>query len=112
MLEQPYPAVLAHRCTWDDGSLVALHNSSADPVTVPLTLDGLEPGTVLVDLLQDGAAEPDEKGRVELALDGVRLPLAAGHSARLPPPAVTPASPPPDSRPHHQVRERSDRSKR
>ena len=29
------PAVLAHRSTWDDGSVVALHNASAEPVTVP-----------------------------------------------------------------------------
>jgi trehalose synthase len=68
ILEQPYPAVLASRITWDDGSLLALHNAAAEPVTVPLTLDGLEPGTVLLDLLADGSAEPDEKGRVELNL--------------------------------------------
>jgi hypothetical protein len=68
VLEQPYAAVLAHQCTWDDGSIVALHNASADAVTVPLTLPDLEPGTVLNDLLQDGIVEPDEKGRVELPL--------------------------------------------
>jgi len=68
VLEQPHAAVLAHRCTWDDGSIVALHNSSPDPVAVPLTLTDLEPGTVLADLLQDGTVEPDEKGRVELPL--------------------------------------------
>jgi glycosidase len=68
VLEQPYLAVLAHRCTWDDGSIVALHNASADPVTVPLTLPDLEPGTALNDLLEDGMVEPDEKGRVELPL--------------------------------------------
>ncbi len=68
ILDQPYAAVLAHRTTWDDGSLVALHNAAAEPVTVPLTLDGLEPGTVLLDLLTDGSAEPDEKGRIELNL--------------------------------------------
>ena len=68
VLEQPYAAVLAHRTTWDDGSIVALHNSAAGPVTVPLTLDGLEPGMTLVDLLTDGSAEPDQEGRVELDL--------------------------------------------
>ena len=68
VLEQPYLAVLAHRCTWDDGSIVALHNASADPVTVPLTLADLEAGTVLNDLLEDGMVEPDDKGRVELPL--------------------------------------------
>jgi trehalose synthase len=68
ILEQPNQGVLAHRSTWDDGSVVALHNSTAEPVTVPLTLDGLEPGTVLLDLLTDGSAEPDEQGKVELDL--------------------------------------------
>ncbi len=68
ILEQPYAGVLAHRTTWDDGSLVALHNAAAEPVIVPLMLTGLEPGTVLVDLLADGSVEPDAKGRVELTL--------------------------------------------
>ena len=61
--------MLAHRTTWDDASVVALHNAAAEPVSVPLTLDGLEPGTTLVDLLAAGSAEPDEKGRVELDLE-------------------------------------------
>ena len=68
VLEQPYPAVLAQRCTWDDGSIVTLHNAAADPVAVPLTLTDLEPGTLLADLLTDGTVEPDDKGRVELPL--------------------------------------------
>ena len=69
VLEQPHAAVLAHRTTWGDASVVALHNVAAEPVTVPLTLDGLEPGTTLVDLLAAGSTEPDEKGRVELDLE-------------------------------------------
>ena len=68
VLEQPHAAVLASHTTWDDASIVTLHNSAAGPVTVPLTLDGLEPGTTLVDLLTDGSAEPDQGGRVELDL--------------------------------------------
>jgi trehalose synthase len=68
VLEQPHAAVLAHRTTWDDGSVVALHNAAAEPVTVPLTLDDLEPGTVLLDLLAGGSVEPDEQGKVELDL--------------------------------------------
>jgi glycosidase len=68
VLEQPHVAVLAHRCTWDDGSIVALHNASADPVTVPVTLTDLEPGTLLADLLEDGTVELDGKGRAELPL--------------------------------------------
>jgi glycosidase len=68
VLEQPHAAVLASHTTWDDASIVTLHNSAAGPVTVPLTLEGLEPGTTLVDLLTAGSAEPDQRGRVELDL--------------------------------------------
>ena len=50
------------------GSVVAVHNASAEPVTVPLTLDDLEPGTVLLDLLTGGSVEPDEQGSVEVDL--------------------------------------------
>jgi trehalose synthase len=70
VLDQPYDAVLAHRRTWDDGSLVAVHNLGPEPVTVPLRVAGHDGGTRLVDLLQAGAVELDEQGRVELALDG------------------------------------------
>ena len=69
VLEQPHPAVLAHRSTWDDGSMVLLHNLAAEPVTVPLRLGDLEPGSVLVDLLQPGASEADRPGRVEVPLE-------------------------------------------
>ena len=48
---------------------MALHNAAAEPVRVSLALADLTPGTVLVDLLADGTAEPDDSGRVELTLD-------------------------------------------
>ena len=70
VLEQPHACVLAHRCTWDDGSLVALHNFSAGAVTVPLTVDDVVPGTVLTDLLQEGSTELTDKGTCEVTLDG------------------------------------------
>ena len=69
LLEQPHDAVLAHRCTWQDGSVIALHNFSAEPCTVPLELKSLDGDAVLVDLLQPGRT-PLEDGRVELTLDG------------------------------------------
>jgi hypothetical protein len=50
--------------------MVLLHNLSADAVTVPLTLTDLPDGARLADLLAEGVTEPDERGRVELALDG------------------------------------------
>jgi hypothetical protein len=45
-----------------------VHNATAEPVTVPLTLDDLAPGTVLLDLLAEGSEEPDEQGAVEVDL--------------------------------------------
>ncbi|GAA4285824.1 alpha-amylase family protein [Georgenia daeguensis] len=70
VLEQPVTAVLAHRCTWDEASMVLLHNLDPESVVVPLTLDDDEEGTLLVDLLQEGECRLDERRRVELALDG------------------------------------------
>ena len=70
VLEQPFPAVLAHRCTWDDASLVALHNLGAEPCVVPLTLDGIGPDTELVDLLEEGRVRCGEDGTVQIPLGG------------------------------------------
>jgi trehalose synthase len=70
ILDQPHPSVLAHSCTWGEACLVALHNLSPEPRTVPLALDGLPPDSRLVDLLEEGGAEVGDGGRVELALDG------------------------------------------
>ena len=69
VLDQPHSNVLAHRCTWDDTSLVALHNFAAEPCTVPLELKDLDGDSVLNDLLQPGNT-PLEGGRAELNLDG------------------------------------------
>ena len=70
VLEQPHPEVLAHLCSWDDGTLVAVHNLGAEPRTVPVTLEGCGAGHRLVDLLSDGEQPVDGDGGVELALDG------------------------------------------
>jgi glycosidase len=70
VLVQPHRQVLAHRSTWDEASLVALHNLGSEPVTVPLSLGPCRPTTVLVDLLSDGAVPVAEDGRVEVGLDG------------------------------------------
>ncbi|AEI12791.1 alpha-amylase family protein [Cellulomonas gilvus] len=72
ILDQPHPGVLAHRCTWEDGSMVAVHNLTDQAVTVPLTLADLkhddDAPARLVDLLQDGACDVDGRGRVSLEL--------------------------------------------
>ncbi len=70
VLEQPHAAVFAHRSSWEDGSLVALHNLGDEAVTVPLTLPGLPEGATLQDLLQDGETEIATDGACELSLDG------------------------------------------
>ncbi|MGY1695917.1 alpha-amylase family protein [Geodermatophilus sp. SYSU D00814] len=87
VLEQPHAAVLAHVCEWDDGVMLAVHNLGAEPVTVPLTLDGCDPSAVLEDLLQEGTTPLGEGGAVELALDGYGyrwLRVVAADSRRLP----------------------------
>ena len=69
--------VLAHTVTWDDACLVALHNLAAEPVAVPLALPGPRRRHAPGRPARDGSTALDEKGRVEVSLDGVRLPLAA-----------------------------------
>ena len=68
VLDQPHRQVLAHTCTLDDACLLAVHNLAGEPVTVPLRLADLPPGTRLVDLLDDGSADVGDRGDVELAL--------------------------------------------
>jgi trehalose synthase len=70
VLEQPHVSVLAHRCSLDEASLIALHNLGPAPRTVPLRLDAGVPGRHLVDLLAAGSVPLGEDGRVEVVLDG------------------------------------------
>ena len=70
IVEQPHSQVLAHRLTWDDASLVALHNLGPDAVTVPFTLADTDPDCELLDLLQTGTTMPGKKGEVEVQVDG------------------------------------------
>lgn len=68
VLEQPHPAVLACRRTWDAASMVALHNLGPDPVLVPVRLEDCPPGTCLLDLLQDATTDLDDRGAADLEL--------------------------------------------
>jgi trehalose synthase len=70
VLDQPHPHVLAHRTDWDDAALVAVHNLSAEPCTVPLVVEGCDSGWVLVDLLQEGQTPLGDDGAAEIALGG------------------------------------------
>lgn len=70
ILEQPHAGVLAHRSTWDDGSMVMLHNLSPEAVVVPLTLPDCDETVRLVDLLQDDECDVGPRGAVQVELDG------------------------------------------
>ena len=70
VLDQPHHEVLAHRCSWGDGSLVALHNFSPDPRTVAITLADCDDSCQLVDLLEDGMTPLDQGGSAAIPLAG------------------------------------------
>jgi trehalose synthase len=70
VLEQPNAAVLAHRLTWDDASLVAVHNLAPEAVVVALTIEGTDGTGQLLDLLRPGTTPLGEDGGCELELDG------------------------------------------
>ena len=84
VLDHKTPAVLAHRCTWEDAGMLALHNLSSEAVTLRLSLgdppagpsrDG-EPtweGVVLLGLLSSG--DLPEGGLGVAADGGVEVPL-------------------------------------
>jgi trehalose synthase len=70
LLKQPNPAVLAHVCREASGwAMVALHNFGADSALVPVQLDEVPAGSVLIDLLDGRSEHPlDAQGRVEMEL--------------------------------------------
>ncbi|MGM0930709.1 MAG: alpha-amylase family protein [Actinomycetota bacterium] len=76
ILEQPEKSVLAHRCTWEESSMVLLHNLSPDPVTVELDLATEDRpaemlrGVLLLDLLGDADVKIAEDGTCTLPLEG------------------------------------------
>ena len=70
ILDQPHRSVLAHRSTWQDASTVALHNLGPEAVRVPLHQPDSDATCRLIDLLEDDEHVPDDKGRLEVELDG------------------------------------------
>lgn len=70
VLDQPHASVVALCSQVDDGTVVTLHNLSPDPVSVPLRLDLERAGHQLVELLQDGVTELDDRARADVPLDG------------------------------------------
>jgi maltose alpha-D-glucosyltransferase/alpha-amylase len=64
------PSVLAHRCVWDGGDVIAVHNLGDAPISIELSLAEDER---VVDLLRADDS-PEQRGRICLDLDryGVR----------------------------------------
>jgi trehalose synthase len=65
------PAILAHRCDWEDGAVVAIHNLSADPRHVTVDLGDVDQRDRVIDLL-DGATSPRplDTPKLELKVEG------------------------------------------
>jgi hypothetical protein len=70
VLEQPNNSVLAHTVSGDEGTMVALHNLSAEPAIVPLTLEGVTDEDELIDLLDDGTVRTSPTGKITVTLEG------------------------------------------
>ena len=64
-------AVLGHRSQWEDSSVIALHNLSADSRTVRVDVGAPDGHDRLTDLLDQGANVHDlDGGSLQLRLDG------------------------------------------
>ena len=70
-LRQPAREVLAHACTWEGSTVVAVHNLSSAPVTVELEVPlPDERPHCLVDVREPGVDRLDDRGHLHVALDG------------------------------------------
>lgn len=74
VLAQPRREVMAHRCRWEESSIVAVHNLSSEPVSTQVELDrddhrGDEP-VWLEDLFAHEVVDVGPRGVVELGLEG------------------------------------------
>jgi glycosidase len=66
LLETEPPSVLAHECTWQGRSVVAVHNLGREPATATLALG--EDVAIADDLLDGGARTPERGGQLEVEL--------------------------------------------
>ncbi|GIH28271.1 alpha-amylase [Acrocarpospora phusangensis] len=69
VLDAGEPAVLAHRADIDGGTVLAAHNFADREIEVELTLEGLDSGKVLTDLLVDGTIEISGDGRARFSME-------------------------------------------
>jgi hypothetical protein len=64
-------AIIAHRCDWEGGSVVAIHNLSVEPRHVTVELADVEDVDRVIDLLDGSApARPLSESRLECKVDG------------------------------------------
>lgn len=68
ILDAGAPSVLAHRCDWDDSTIVAVHELAGEAATVALALDGPDDADALVDLFSADLHALDS-GTVQLELE-------------------------------------------
>jgi glycosidase len=70
LLTSNVPAVVAHRCDWDGGTVIAVHNLAAEPCHVRIDLDAVDGGARLDDLLDERPSfETLDDKSVELTLE-------------------------------------------
>jgi glycosidase len=72
LLETPDPAILAHRCDWEDGTILAVHNLSEEPAGATLELGGDVTGAQDVLELRDHPVGDGGRIEVELGRYGYR----------------------------------------
>lgn len=70
VVEQEHEQVMAHRVTWEDRSMVLLHNLRSEPVTVSFELQDEEVGAELVDLLDEASCVLDSDHTAEVQMGG------------------------------------------
>jgi trehalose synthase len=69
VLDAGDPAVLAHRCDTEGGTVLALHNFGEAPTKAALKLTGLDDSCLLNDVLADGSERVAKDGSVSLQLE-------------------------------------------
>jgi maltose alpha-D-glucosyltransferase/alpha-amylase len=84
ILDTGQPGVFAHRCDWQDGAIIAVHNLASKPTTARLNVDQGH-GTHLVELFGNHSYEsPTDSSSIELTPYGCRWFRVAGKTGRQP----------------------------
>lgn len=86
IIEVDQLSVLAHRCTWQGKTVVAVHNLAQAPCTVKLKLsENDDPQTHWLDLLDDQSYQPIQRPEHQLELEGYGYRwLRVSHQDRTP----------------------------